>query len=148
MVILVSRHYDLLIPSSDFTHFPFSILALAWSPLYSSGPADTTGKGHWAWLVTLQRSGHVVLWKVSSPNGQLQLAGSYDLELTDPSSIQLASGSHHSSCLLVAGSHRGIVKCWAFSWNAEDLEKSKCYIFFFYKLKLFFNCEQSIGEIF
>lgn len=60
-------------------------IALAWSPLF-------TGTTKWAWLVTLQRSGHIVIWKAEAPLTKLSLSTYHDLHLEEPSALKLYKG--------------------------------------------------------
>lgn len=48
-----------------------------------------TGKTEWAWLITLQRSGHIVIWKAQAPFTKLEFSAFHDLKLTDPSVLKI-----------------------------------------------------------
>ena len=60
-------------------------IALAWSPLY-------TGRKNWSWLIMLQRSGHIVIWKAESPFKNVDLSAFHDLMFTQPSALKVHPG--------------------------------------------------------
>nr|CAG4646136.1 EOG090X03KG [Macrothrix elegans] len=84
-----------------------------WSHLF-------TGSPNWAWFLTLQRSGHLVLWKAIAPLTKLKFAGYHDLQLKDPSTMKVCPGASDNEFLLFAGSHGGAVKCWLVSWKENE----------------------------
>ena len=96
-----------------------SASALAWSPLY-----EGSNGLKFAFLVMLQRSGHLVIWKVTDGReDRLQFAGLHDLQLADPSAVHLTAGGD-DCCLLLAGSHRGVVKAWTINNWTDDRHPS------------------------
>jgi hypothetical protein len=84
-------------------------------------------EGNFALLVTLQRSGHVAVWKIERTNKSPKIifAGFHDLQMTEPSALQLEHSTGHE-LLLFAGSHHGVVKCWSLSW--ADEAKTTCHL--------------------
>nr|CAG4649201.1 EOG090X03KG [Scapholeberis mucronata] len=93
-------------------------MSLAWSPLYS-------GKTEWAWLITLQRSGHIVIWKAQASFTKVEFSVFHDLKLADPSVLKLHSYATGNQLLLFAGSYRGLLNCWILSWNEEEAPSCK-----------------------
>jgi hypothetical protein len=61
-------------------------MALAWSSLYTE---DTT---NYAWLVMLQRSGHIVIWKAQTPFTNVSFSAYHDLQIVDPSIVKVHPG--------------------------------------------------------
>jgi hypothetical protein len=109
-------------------------MALTWSSLYTE---DAT---NYAWLIMLQRSGHIVIWKAETPFTNISFSTYHDLHLVDPSILKAHPGSSgmikqnkhcidkdeifyyfiENQLLLFVGSHRGQVKCWTLSWDREN----------------------------
>lgn len=65
-------------------------MALGWSPLY------TGTNNNWAWLVMLQRSGHIVVWKAEAPVTKLSLSAFHDLNIAQPSVLTVYPGASGS----------------------------------------------------
>lgn len=63
-------------------------VAVTWSRVYS------TGTSNWAWLVTLQRSGHVVVWKAQAPSAKVAFSTFHDLKLGEPSVLKIYPGTN------------------------------------------------------
>ena len=77
-------------------------------------------------LVTLQRSGHIAVWKIERTNKSPKIifAGFHDLQMKEPSTLQLHPST--GQLLLFVGSHHGVVNCWSISWTDEA--KTTCHL--------------------
>ena len=82
---LFIRHYLSIIHLSIFylvIYYEFCA-GVAWSPVFEEGASK------WAWFLTLQRSGHVVIWKAQLPLVDLQLVTFHDLDVKDPFTLKI-----------------------------------------------------------
>lgn len=66
------------------------ISAIGWSPIFK-------GSSPWAWFVTLQRSGHIVVWRAEAAFDQLSLVDVYNLQVADPSALKVYRGCNGKS---------------------------------------------------
>jgi len=82
-------------------------ISIAWSPLCEEGDLK------WAWFVTLQRSGHVVIWRAAYPLDRLEFVSFHDLKVSDPSTLKIHR-SASGQLLLFIGTHGGLLKMFRF----------------------------------
>ena len=83
---LVEPGHSLVFTLHKNRSYILGTMALAWSSLYTK---DTT---NYAWLVMLQRSGHIVIWKAQTPFNNISFSTYHDLHLADPSILKVHPG--------------------------------------------------------
>jgi hypothetical protein len=104
-------------------------MALAWSSLYTE---DTT---NYAWLIMLQRSGHIVIWKAQTPFTNVSFSAYHDLQIVDPSIVKVHPGpagmtafkeekrifNNKNKTFLISRKSDAIV-CWISPWPSKVLD--------------------------